>query len=575
MSRSGVQLAAVGSRGGVGPSAGSRISGEERVDRLELVVLGAFAALSVWVLALGLWWTVTRGRVWTGVNGVYVQDVTQYLAWIRDASRHVLVSDLFVLRSTPHDYLQPAIAVSGGLVAIGLPPWLALLLWQPVAVGGVFLGARALVHRELRGRPSRRVALLIALFGGSIGAFQDLWLPWWTWGYVFGTLSLAAMVCSLLRYERAARGGASPWPAAVLAGLAAWLHPWQGPVLALTIVGAETVVRAQGPPRVREARPRVLSRLAPLLVAIALPLAYYALLEHGDAAWRLGERSLAGGNPPWRVLLMLAPLLAPALLAYRVRPRSFTGAALRAWPPAAFAVYLANEHGFGNEPAHALLGISIPLAILAVEGVSTLPWPARTPRRTLAALAALILTAPLTVSELTSKWRFVRPTTTPITRGDWQAISYLASDPEPGGVLTGFPLGRFIPAETGRRTYIGHAFWSEPDPHERETEVARLLADRMAPAQAQKFVTSTGARFLLADCTASAKLARDLSPIIRSSRHFGCAAVYELRPAAIFSSSDRSAPSSRGIVASGDGGRVDWPQRGGDAGNDPAGPPRR
>jgi hypothetical protein len=51
--------------------------------------------------------------------------------------------------------------------------------------------------------------LLLALFGGSIGTFQDLWLPWWTWGYVFGALSLAAMVTSLLSYEQTARREAS------------------------------------------------------------------------------------------------------------------------------------------------------------------------------------------------------------------------------------------------------------------------------------------------------------------------------------------------------------------------------
>jgi hypothetical protein len=486
--------------------------------------------MSVWVLALGVWWTATRGLVWTGVNGVYVQDVTQYLAWIRDASRHVLVSDMFVLGRTPHDYLQPAIAVSGGLVAAGVPPWLALLLWQPVAVGGVFLGARALIHRQLSSRLSRRVALLVALFGGSIGTFQDLWLPWWTWGYVFGALSLAAMVTSLLWYERAAGAGSSVWPSALLAGLACWLHPWQGPVLALTVAGAEIALGTQSPPVRRAARRRALSRLAPVMVAIALPLGYYALLDHMDPAWRLADRSLAGGIPLANVLLMLAPLLAPALLAYRVRPRSFTAAALRTWPPAAFAVYLANEHGLGNEPAHALLGISIPLAILATEGISSLAWPANTPRRSLAMLAALALTAPVTVSELTSKWRFVRPSTTSITRSDWQAISYLARDPEPGGVLTGFLLGRYIPTETGRRTYIGHVSWSEPDPHQRQIEVARLLAGRMPRAQAQQFVTSTGARFLLADCTARANLARDLAPIISSTHHFGCAAVYQISP---------------------------------------------
>ena len=531
MSRSSVRLAADELQGGIAPSGvrGVTVEGDkdERLDPLELVVLGVFAAMSMWVLALGLWWTLTQGRVWTGVDAVYVQDVTQYLAWIEDSSRHVLVSDLFVLRGTPHDYLQPAIVVSGGLVAIGVPSWLALLLWQPVALGGVFCGSRALIHHQLPGRVARRFALPLALLGGSIGTFQDLWLPWWTWGYVFGVLSLAAMLASLLSYEHASRRDASVWPSALLAGLSSWLHPWQGAVLALIIVGAEIMV-------VTESRPvsRALSRPAPLLVLIALPLAYYALLDHTDWAWRLAERSLAGGLPAWKVLLMLTPLLGPALLAYRVRPRSFTAAALRAWPPAALAVYLADEHGLGNEPAHALLGISIPLTILATEGMSTIRWSAITRPRILATLALLALTAPQAVNELTSKWRYIRPTASPVTRSDWRAIGYLAREPQPGGVLAGFPLGRYIPAETGRRTYIGDVFWSEPHPQQRQLEVARLLTGRMPPTEAQTFVLSTGARFLLADCTARADLARELAPIIRSTHPFGCATVYQLDPEA-------------------------------------------
>lgn len=501
-----------------------------RVDPIELCLLGVFGLMSVWVLLLGAWWTVTQGRVWTGVNAVYAQDVTQYLAWIRDASQHVLVSDLFVLRATPHDYLQPAIVVSGGLVAIGVAPWLALALWQPVAVCGVSLAACALVHHELRGRVGRRVALALALFGGLIGTFQDLWLPWWTWGYVFGVLSLAAMIGSLLLYERAAQSNASVWPATVLAGLAAWLHPWQGALLALIVAGAALVVETQ-PHQSRPARRwRALWRTAPVLIAISLPLGYYALLDWTDPAWRLSERSLAGGLPPWQVLLMLTPLLAPALLAYRVRPRSFIAAAARVWPPAAFAVYLASRDGLGNEPLHAFLGISIPLAILAVDGIGTLRWPALAPRRTLATLAVLILTVPQGVSELTGKWRFVRPSATPITQSDWRAVRYLGRDRQPGGVLAGFALGRYIPAETGRRTYIGDVFWSEPHPQARQSEVARLLAGRMTPAQAESFVSSTGARFLLADCAVRAKLESDLGPIIRSVRRFGCATVYELGP---------------------------------------------
>ncbi len=495
-------------------------------------MLAVFAATSVWVLALSLWWTVTGGRVWTGVNGVYVQDVTQYLAWIRDASRHVLVSDLFVLRASPHDYLQPAIAISGGLVAIGMAPWLALALWQPVAVGGTFLAVRALVHGQLRERLGRHAALVLALFGASIGTFQDLWLPWWTWGYVFGVLSLAAMVASLLLYERAVRGAAPAWPAAVLAGLASWLHPWQGAVLALTVAGAEVVLRTQPPWSPGAPRRRSLSRPGLVLVAISLPLAYYAVLDRADPAWRLAGESLVGAVPAWQVLLMLAPLLTPALLAYRLRPLSFTAAALRVWPPAAFAVYLAGEHGLGNEPMHAFLGISIPLAILAAQGVGSLRWRSTTPRCTLAMLAVLALTVPQAVSELTDKWRFVRPGTTRITVSDWQAVNYLSRDPRPGGVLAGFPLSRYMPAETGRRTYIGDVFWSGPHPKQREAEVAGLLAGRLPPVQAQRFVAGTGARFLLADCTARANLGRELAPIIASVHRFGCATVYGLRPQA-------------------------------------------
>ena len=213
-----------------------------------------------------------------------------------------------------------------------------------------------------------------------------------------------------------------------------------------------------------------------MLVAISLPLVYYAVLDRADAAWRLAGESLNGAVPAWQVALMLAPLLAPALIAYRIKPSSFTDTAVRIWPPAAFAVYIAGEHGIGNEPMHAFLGISVPLAILATRGVETLPRPERAPRRTLAVLAVGALTVPQAVSELADKWRFVRPSASPITRSDWRALNYLAHDPSPGGVLAGFPAGRYIPAETGR------------------------------------------------------DLRLELAPIIGSVHRFGCATVYELDP---------------------------------------------
>jgi hypothetical protein len=143
-------------------------------------------------------------------------------------------------------------------------------------------------------------------------------------------------------------------------------------------------------------------------------------------------------------------------------------------------------------------------------------------------LAVLALTLPVTANELGSKRPFVRPSTTPVTGSDWRAVAYLARASEPGGVLASFALARYIPGETGRRTNIGDVFWSEPDPQQRQVEVARLLAGQMTPAQAQRFVTGTGARFLLADCATRANLQRELAPVIRWVRRFGCATVYQL-----------------------------------------------
>src|ERR1700759_4847464 len=93
------------------------------LDRFEFSVLGVFAAVSVFVLAIDLWRVAFDGAVWTGTDGVYIVDQMQYLAWIQDASHHFLVSNLFVLRGTPADYFQPAVVISGGLTALGMSPW--------------------------------------------------------------------------------------------------------------------------------------------------------------------------------------------------------------------------------------------------------------------------------------------------------------------------------------------------------------------------------------------------------------------------------------------------------------------
>lgn len=494
------------------------------LDRFELAVLVVFVSVAGWVLAVDLWPVVSHGRVWPGTDSVYLEDQMQYLAWIRDASQHVLVSNLFVLRATPHDYLQPAIAISGGLVALGLAPWVALLVWQPVAVGAVFLAVRAFVHRQLAGHVSRRVALVVALFGGWVGMFPDLWLPFWTWGYPFALLALACLLGSLLAYGRARSTPRSVWAAALLGGLAAWLHPWEGEVLLLVVLGGEGIMWASGQ------RPSP-ARILPVLAATLLPLGYYLVLAHSDPSWQLGQQASGGRFPLSTLTLALAPMAVPALLAYRSRPATFLAAATRVWPPAAVVVFLFAEHRFRGSPMHAFLGISVPLAVLAVEGVATFHWRPFRFRPALAALAALTLAVPVEISETTSALQLVRRSQQGnlITASEWRALGYLAHDPQPGGVLTAWHLGELVPGETGRHTYLGNLYWSQPNPHQRAILTWDLLNGAMRPPQARTFVRSTHAQFLLADCRSAHDLGHELAAIIKSERRFGCTNVYELR----------------------------------------------
>ncbi len=508
-----------------------------RVDPLELLVLLLFAAVSSWVLALDLYQVIAHGRVWTGTDGLFIADQMQYLAWIRDASHHVLASDLFVINQTPHDYLQPAVLISGGLTALGMAPWLSLLLWKPVAVVGGFLAVRAYVHRLLPGRYAQLAALVLALFFGSFGTLGDEWLPFWSWGYPFGLMAIAAMVAGLVAYSRARQRGTGMWQAPVLGLLAAWLHPWQGETLILVVVGGE-VLAALARSDEKDGHVALRRRLllcAGTVVVTALPLVYYGILDRADVVWRLGRIGTSNGWGFGGVMESLIPLFVVAALSYRRRPRSFLAAATLTWPLAALGVYGISIGGLGATPLHAFAGITIPLAVLAVRGIQSLPL-ARLPYRRLAAVAAVLLvgatTIPATVIQLSSAHIFMGPYKNDgnfIRRDEQRAMSFLARDPTPGGVLTPFYLGMVLPAITGRHTYIGDHLWSVPNYKQRFAQTFNLFKWPETNSAARAFVRSTGARFVLDDCHGHAGgLVQKLTPISRAVYTFGCATVLQL-----------------------------------------------
>ena len=71
-----------------------------------LLALFALGVAPLAGLLLRVW---TRGGVVTGADGFLVADPMQYLTWLRDASDHVAVSNLYDLAPGPHSFVHPGV----------------------------------------------------------------------------------------------------------------------------------------------------------------------------------------------------------------------------------------------------------------------------------------------------------------------------------------------------------------------------------------------------------------------------------------------------------------------------------
>ncbi len=525
----------------IGPAVTRRWSRmRDRPDWFEFLVLIAFAAVSMWVLGLDVFQAVAHGRVWTGTDGVFIVDQMQYLAWIQAAAHHLLASNLFVLRPTPADYFQPAVVISAALAAIGVPAWLSLLLWKPVAVVAAFYGVRAYAHHSLDGTWPRRVALVLGLFFGSVtiiygspGVLGDLFPAFLSWGYTFGLLSIGMLLLALVAYERVHREPQSlrswgVWVAGVLGAGASLLHPWQGEMLIVLVVGTELLLWWLD----RDA-PRRLTLPAVTVIVTGAPLLYYEILGRTDLSWKLARDASKHSFSLGTIVLAIVPLLVPALLAYRGRPRTFLVAATRLWPVAAFAIYFVSASSVSATPLHAFEGITVPLSILAIQGIRRVGLTRLRFSGLLVGAAVLAATVPAMVIELSDAEATVKPSTgNPnfIAKDEQKALHYLAKDKTPGGVLTRFYLGSVVPAETGRRTFVGDCLWSEPGCTPR-AKLTEMMFDGSVPVDLSRWlVQEVGARFVLTDCRTRQDMTAILAPLTQSVHRFGCAAVYTLRP---------------------------------------------
>ncbi len=515
------------------PPAPPKAPRQRKLDSFDRVVFWVFAAISMWVVFVDLWQVVVNGRVWTGTDGVYIVDQMQYLAWIRDASHHVLSSNLFVLRATPHDYFQPAVVISGAITALGVAPWLSLLLWKPVAVITGFWAARAYTRRSLTGLWERRSALVLCLFFGcftvifgSFGVLGDLFPGFLSWGYTFGLIALAAMVGGLLTHDRALRERRIAWLPGVLGAVASLLHPWQGEALILLVIAGELVLWRTAP----ITRQRFVQ--AALTIGLTgAPLLYYVILTRADLAWHLAREASKHSFPLGSILIAIAPLMLPALLAYRKRPRTFLEATTRAWPIVAFGVYFLSGTGAAATPLHAFQGITFPLAVLAVEGLQMIRWAPSVRSRWVVVAVLAVATIPATGYELYNAAKLAAPTDGNgnfITKDERDALKYLAKSPEPGGVITQGYLGALVPGLTGRGTLLGDCLWSEPNCKGRGVVAGKLFKGELSRRSVSRLLHGTKATWVLADCKATGDLDRELGEHVVSVEHFGCAAVYRV-----------------------------------------------
>jgi hypothetical protein len=395
-------------------------------------------------------------------------------------------------------------------------------------------------------RADRRAALVLGLLfcsitvvGGSVGVFGDMVNAWQAWGYPFGLIAVALITFALIGYARAREGGRISWAPGLLGGLAALVHPWQGELMALVLVGTELVRAPQtrrqlrGAGRAVVARDPALLMFALTLVLVALPLFYYFSLGHLDAVWTMARQQSRHVFAVSGVLIGGAPLLAFALLGYRGRPSDLLELQLRVWIPAVVVLWLFSMSVLGATPQHTINGITLPLAVLAVKGVRRAGLD-RLPRaRALAGLVIAIGVIPGTAYMLAYAHTYTNPATGNadfITAGENGALNWLSADPAPGTVLSGYYLGEAIPGLTGRQDYLGDCLWSQPGCQARKHATAQLFDGTMGPARAQAFVASSGARFVVGDCqTARPGVERELVPMIAATRRFGCATVWQLK----------------------------------------------
>jgi hypothetical protein len=511
--------------------------------QIDPILLALTAVWSCSFAAAGILRAVTSGATFVS-DGRAPADQLQYLAWIRDAGTHGLISDRFTIPPGAHTFLHPMFLASGVLWRLGVSLPLSYIPWKFVGLVAIVWAVTAYMHRLLPGSTTaQRVAMAVALFAFTPGhdllhllpagaaAKRDV-------GLLDGELSLgqphagdypillavALMVPYLLGVGRIADHQERPclrrlgWIAAAGLG-ASWLHPWQG----ITLLGMSAGLVVW-----RRFDRELMRRMAIPVAGVCVPLAYYLLLTRIDPDWRLIATTARVHYRALALAAGLLPFLIPAAFGFLNRARSADTQLLFLWVPVALLLYAVFPSGL---PPHFLDGLTMPLAVLLVFAWRWTGW--RSKRLAAALLVLLVYHAGLFYANTISgiwhdKWGNL------LTSYQARALAYLEHQPHSEGVLA-VPtqraepnLAAATPAFTGHPVWAGHYAWSRDFPYrQRVAEV--LLYDRIPGADAAQTIRETGTRWILLDCGDDLPLATEVRPIVRTTASFGCVRVIGVR----------------------------------------------
>ena len=526
------------------------MSGRARFDWFDWLFLALTAGLAMMVMAPLL---LTGNRL-SGGDGLFTVDQLQYLAWVRDAGDHWLISNSFDFSADRHVLLHPGYLISGLLhthLGIGLPAAYTAV-WKPIAVVVAFFGIRNYSVRLIPSLWARRTAMLIALtalmgwstltnlFGFSEQAMKSLdfissemWTGQLLMGYELGAIAVFLLPLVLLLTERVRDGGGTRLLLLAAAGalVVSWLQPWQGAELAgivLLVEGFRWWRRGIDPDW----------RLLAIVGACLLPAVYYAIVAATDPSWEMAGRENARGAQPdwkwplWAVALTVAPLALPALCSLKARVDGWQEIAVRFWPLAVVLVYL---QPFGTFPYHSFQGLALPLSILAVRGftIDRPSWMPQ-PKWWWVLPAVLLLAVPGTIHRMTLARENIGAHYFPyyIQPGEAEALSWIDSQPEDGNVLADPYGGLLIPGYTGKEAYIGPRSWT-PNWKAKSQISGGLLLGVLGPQGTQDLLRRTKARWIFAECDRHGNplksIASNIGPMLEAEHRFGCATVYKIK----------------------------------------------